>query len=140
MAHHDSVEFLDMPPLLNEDDAPEEDPEMPALLDPDMPALLDDRTSDVLQDTVPGDEHSAVYHSYPPVDFQTLLPDMHVPVRNAFDWVAFLPFYIELEKSAQASQIDALPFHVEIEKLIVELAPDEQVRQKLLEELFPQTP
>jgi hypothetical protein len=119
----------------------EEDPDMPALLDeetsaalwdashsawledPDLPALLDEETPAASQGP-----QSVVYHSYP--------PDMHI--RRAFDWDTFIPFYIELENAAQASPKDFIPFHEEIEKLVVELTPDDQARDKLLKELIPQ--
>lgn len=122
MAHHD---WLDMPALLDAED-------------PDMPALLDE-ACEAKEDSWP-EAQSAVYHSYPqdPVGNLARSRDtlMSGPEMPRFDWDAFIPFYIELEKAAQASPDDFVPFDVEMEKLIKELAPNEQVRNKLLTELL----
>ena len=115
------------------------------LVDPDMPALLD-LSPDAPWTTKQDDcGQSATYHSNHHdigVDLNALMsgPDMHVRRRHAFDWDAFVPFYIELEKFAVTSPNDFAPFNVEIEKLVTELAPDDQVREKLLKELISQTP
>jgi hypothetical protein len=128
MDHHD---WLNMPALLDK-----EDPGMPALLDEAWQALPEE------EDSWP-EAQSVVYHSYPqdPVGnlarslVNTLIsdPEIHVP---RFDWETFTPFYSELEKAAQASPSDFVPFDVEMEQLIKELAPNEQARDKLLMELL----
>lgn len=126
MAHHDWLK-LDMPAPLDEKDTS----------DPDMPALLDE-AFEAKEDSWP-EAQSAVYHSYPQVLVDNLVhplmsgPKMHVPL---FDWETFVPFYIKLEEAAQASPDDFVPFDVEMEKLINELAPNEQVRDKLRTELL----
>ena len=130
MAHHNWLK-LDMPALLDEKDT--SDPGIPALLDEAWQALPE-------EDSWP-EAQSAVYHSYPQDPVGNLARSlahtlMSSPTMPHFDWETFTPFYIELEKAAQASPDDFVPFDVEMEKLINELAPNEQVRNKLLTELL----